>query len=82
MNQWLALWWQVAAGQFSPAVVDNLVSDVTGDSIDTLCRMIRQQRHDMICVNDPSEQVDFEGLSARLNAAFEAILPDKSQFEK
>ena len=82
VNQWLALWWQVAAGQFSPAVVDNLVSDVTGDSIDTLCRMIRQQRHDMICVNDPSEQVDFEGLSARLNAAFEAILPDKSQFEK
>jgi hypothetical protein len=33
-------------------------------------------------VNDPSEQVDFEGLSAQLKAAFEAILPEKSEFEK
>lgn len=81
VNQWLALWWQVAGGRFSPAVVDNVVEDVTGESIDQLCAMIRGQQHNMICVNDPAEHVDFEALSARLKAAFDAILPEKSEFE-
>ena len=82
VNQWLALWWQVAAGQFMPYMVDNVVSDVTEETVESLCGLISRQLHDMVCVNDPSEQVDFEGLSAQLKAAFEAILPEKSEFEK
>lgn len=82
VNQWLALWWQVAGGQFSPAVVDNVVEDVTSESIATLCGMICGQQHDMVCVNDPSDQVDFDALSAQLKVAFEEILPEKCGFEK
>ena len=37
--------------------------------------------HDFICINDPESDVDFETLSARLKAAFETILPEKSSFE-
>lgn len=82
VNQWLALWWQVAEGAFAPYLTDNVVEDVTAGSIDDLCRTITRQTHDMICVNDPSGDVDFETLSARLKEAFETILPEKSGFEK
>ena len=82
MNQWLALWWQVADGQFIPGVVDNVVSDVTEETAEGLCDLIRKQKHNRACVNDPSDQVDFEALSAKLQAAFEAILPEESGFEK
>lgn len=82
VNQWLAIWWQIAGGQFMPGLVDNVVDDVTDENVERLCEMIRGQRHDMVCVNDPSEGVDFETLSAQLKAAFEAILPGKSKFER
>ena len=82
VNQWLALWWQVASGSFAPAAVDNVVEDVTEKTADGLCRLIREQQHDMVCVNDPSEEIDFAALSEKLYAAFSEILPKKSAFEK
>lgn len=82
VNQWLCLWWQVAGGNFSPCVIDNLVDSISEESIDTLCRTIEQQTHDYICLNDPDQAVDFETLSARLQGAFEKLLPHKSLFEK
>lgn len=82
VNQWLALWWQVAGGNFAPFVTDNVVSDVTEESVDELCSLITAQSHDMVCVNDPSGDIDFDALSAKLKAAFETILPKKSMFEK
>lgn len=82
VNQWLAIWWQLASGNFSPAVFDSTVEDVMEDTIDSLFSTIVKQRRDMICINDPSEDIDFEALSEKLNAAFNEILPDKSEFEK
>lgn len=82
VNQWVALWWQVASGQFSPAVIDNLVMKISEDTIDVLCYTIERQSHDYICLNDPEEEIDFEKLSNRLKKSFETILPEKSQFEK
>lgn len=82
VNQWVALWWQVASGQFSPAVIDNLVMKISEDTIDELCYTIERQSHDYICLNDPEEEIDFEKLSKRLKISFETILPEKSQFEK
>ena len=82
VNQWLAVWWQVAGGAFCPYVVDNVVEDVTSSSIDTLCSIVIRRSHDMICVNDPAETFDFPGLSMKLRSAFEAILPQKCGFER
>lgn len=82
VNQWLVLWWQIASGDFSPYCVDNLVDDVTEESIDQLCKVIENQKHDMICLNDPSGDVAFDMLSERIKTAFEVILPDKCSFEK
>lgn len=82
VNQWVMLWWQVASGSFSPYNTDNVPSAIREDTIDELCDIIISQTHDMICVNDPEESVDFETLSKKLKAAFECILPEKSGFEK
>lgn len=82
VNQWVALWWQIAGGKFSPAVIDNLVSKIADDTIDELCDAIENQSHDYICLNDPEEEIDFYRLSKRLRKAFEKILPDKSCFER
>lgn len=81
VNQWVALWWQVASGQFSPSVIDNLVTKIAEDTIDELCNTIENQSHDYICLNDPEEEIDFQKLSRRLIESFQKILPEKSQFE-
>ena len=82
VNQWVMLWWQVASGQFSPLVIDNLVNSISPDTIDTLCAAIEDQSHDYICLNDPKEEIDFNKLSERLHQSFERLLPEKSSFEK
>ena len=81
VNQWVFLWWQVASGQFSPGLPDNLVSAIRENTIDSLCRCIQNQEHTMVCLNDPEEAVDFEALSSRLQCAFHSLLPNKSSYE-
>lgn len=82
VNQWVCLWWQIASGNFAPYATDNVVSCADEHTINELCGIIRAQSHDMLCVNDPEAQIDFDSLSTKLQAAFEAILPEKSGFEK
>ena len=36
----------------------------------------------MICLNDPTDDIEFEMLSKELQSAFETILPEKCLFEK
>lgn len=82
VNQWVFLWWQVAGGQFAPFNTDNVVSSIGDDTIDLLCSIICGQSHDMLCINDPSENIDFKELAARLEDSFQRILPEKSRFEQ
>ena len=82
VNQWICLWWQVAAGTFSPFRTDNIVAGCTEQNVDWFCSLIRAQEHDMLCVNDPSGDIPFEFLSSKIREAFDAILPQKSSFEK
>ena len=82
VNQWLALWWQVAGGNFSPYNTDNLVMGADENTVGLLCDTIERQSHDMLCINDPSDAIDFPVLSRRIQQSFEKILPKKSVFEK
>lgn len=81
VNQWVVLWWQIAGGQFSPAVIDNLVTLINNDTIDELCDTIENQKHDFVCLNDPDDDIDFESLADRLKNAFASLLPEKSVYE-
>lgn len=82
VNQWVALWWQIASGQFTPSLIDNLVMAINGETIDNLCDAIENQKHQYICLNDPEQDIDFEDMAERLKNAFEKILPDKCSFER
>lgn len=82
VNQWVVLWWQIASGQFSPALIDNCIMKISDDTIDQLCKVIEKQQSAYVCVNDPEEEIDFEYLSKRLQMSFEKLFPIKSSFEK
>lgn len=82
VSQLLIYWWQLLSGTFAPYCFDNAVEDITPESVRSICDAIEKHAHKMICLNDPSGEIDFETLSARLNAAFEKTLPDKCSFEK
>ena len=82
LNQWAALWWQIASGQFSPGKVDNVLYFADPWMIDTICGTIRKQSHDMICINDPVALKDAETTAQKIRDAFETILPNKCSFEK
>mgnify|MGYP003289681516 CR=1 FL=1 len=82
LNQWIMLWWQVASGKFTPYNTDNIVSGADEHTVGLLCDIIENQEHDMICINDPEENVDFEMISQQVRNAFNKILPEKCSFEK
>lgn len=82
VNQWVMLWWQVASGKFSPAIIDNKTILADSIHINEICEDIKSQHMDMICINDPDGEIDFNKLSLELQKAFEKLLPDKSSFEK
>ena len=42
---------------------------------------IRHQRRKVVCWNDSPDIVDVDGVQAMMQAAFDAILPQKSSFE-
>ena len=81
LNQWVMLWWQIASGQFFPRLVDNVVDSVTVSSVDRLCDIIVNQKHEMICLNDPEGVDDNSFLANSIRNAFEKILPNKSVYE-
>ena len=82
VNQWLALWWQVVSGQFEPYKTDSVISVADEAHIEKLCKIIQNQSHDMLCINDPVGDIDFIVLSEKLKMAFETILSEKCSFEK
>ncbi len=82
VNQWVAQWWQLADNHFSPRRTDNALVNISADEIDRICEIITRQSHEMICINDPIIDLDFEMLAGRLQRAFDTILPEKCSFEK
>ncbi|MDO4491759.1 MAG: Stealth CR1 domain-containing protein [Lachnospiraceae bacterium] len=82
VNQWVMLWWQIAEGCFTPWKVDNRTYWAHPRDIESIEKDIMNQNRDMICINDPDQITDFEEISKRIIDSFEAILPDKSSFEK
>lgn len=79
VNQWLMRYWQLCKGAFEP------VSPKRGKCFSDFCpeaeEMIRAQSRSMICINDTYGPEDFEASKARLLAALDSILPEKSAFE-
>lgn len=81
VNQWLLIWWQILSGNFVPGKCETAVFPVNVQNVDGICDLIKGQRKEMVCLNDPSGCDDISEMSAKLQSAFEIILPEKSSFE-
>ncbi len=82
VNQYVFLWWQWCSGNFIPAPVRERCMYLGVDkNKDYLSACIRNPRCPMLCVND-FEIPDYEEKREAINNAFEAILGEKSQFER
>ena len=82
VNQWLARYWQLASGQFSPCALGKKRFFALKDDNKEALDAIRNQVYDIVCLNDREVVRDFEGQKRLIQDAFESILPDKSGFEK
>ena len=82
INQWLAIWWQLAEGNFAPKRMNTKNGLINCDTVDAACEHIVKQAYEMICLNDDVDEVNFPIIAKKLQNAFEAMLPDKCSFEK
>jgi hypothetical protein len=83
VNHWLMRYEQLATGQFSPVGFrDSRLDHLDESRIAEIENYIRAGRYSMICLNDSPSLTDFEGVSSRLRAALNEILPEKSTFER
>lgn len=82
VNQWLALWWQIASGRFSPKRESSRVFKPTKNNIFRFEEIVMSGRHASICIHDVSEDVDYMNFAKKIAETFEKLLPERSSFEK
>ncbi|MDR2894795.1 MAG: Stealth CR1 domain-containing protein [Alistipes sp.] len=83
VNHWLMRYEQLATGRFAPVGFrDARLDFLAEERIADIEKYIREARYSMICLNDSPLLHDFEGVRARLAAALDEILPEKSSYER
>lgn len=75
--------WQKLTGNFYARNIrkDLMYFTLSGDN-HRLCRAIEKRKKKIICINDANEEIDFDRAREELRTAFDAILPERSGFEK
>ena len=82
VNQYIFSWYNIASWNFMPRK-SNIwhCYNITANNKDLIYSIIKQ-KYKMLCINDTSNNFDFEKAKSELINAFEKILPKKSSFEK
>lgn len=83
VNQYMFRFWQLMSGKFHPANIAKGTCryTISDGSVEKLSTAIKSQKCDILVTADSDNVSDFEALVARINAAFDVILPEKSSFE-
>ncbi len=81
VNQNLFHFWQIANGDFVQGMSLQQVLELTDETIDYACAVVKQQKFQSICINDGNVS-DFDGACKKLADAFECVLSRKSSYEK
>ena len=83
VSHWLFRYWSIMKGEFCPQGKLGKKFEISDDKVNNgkIYDYIKKQRGKIICVNDSICNIDFELRKKELKSAFEAILPDKSEFE-
>ena len=84
VNQWIMQYWQYCTGTFAPrSPKAGSMYEGAGKACEAAAD-IASGRHKMLCWNDAA-QIDadaFESMRTEIDAAFAAILPERSSFER
>lgn len=83
VNQYLFKAWQFANGNFQPKDLSKnskAYFEITKQA-SHIAEDIRNQKYAMICINDANDAGDLTKSMAKINRAFNHILPNKSEFE-
>ena len=82
VNPWTLLWWQLAKGTFVAKKNQHLYFEITENTIESICEVIRNKTVESICINDSESIEDITVLRDKLISVFEEVFPEKSSFEK
>ena len=82
VTDWIFKDWMICQGKISPRSHKWGHHFELGADNQSIYGDIRKQRYTAVCLNDSSEEIDFEKTKARLTAVFEELLPEKSSYEK
>ncbi len=81
VNHWLVKDWYICKGDFVPRSAKwGQKFELGVDNGE--CEYIKMQKGQVVCINESGNDIDFESTQKNLVDAFEAILPEKSSFEK
>lgn len=84
VNQYVQRYWQLASNEFHPVNLNERGKTwhLREERVEKAAEFIRNQEKPMVCINDHKEMLaTFTVAKAKINSAFDAILPDKSTFE-
>ena len=81
ISQFAVRFWQLLSGDFHPYNWHRAGKAFTAGDAPAAAESIRLKKYKMLCINDSGE-CDFETARQTVNCAFEAVLPQKSSFEK
>ena len=82
VTHWTMRDWQLCEGNFIPRSSGfGKYFNITQNN-NKLIKHILSQKSKAICINDTSDDIDFEKSKEEIISAFEKILPEKSSFEK
>jgi len=74
---------RLCRGEFMPrGFGDCRLAELDDATIESVCRDVAAGRQRMICFNDSPDIADFARSRDRLEAAFRALLPEKSSYER
>ena len=83
LNHWLMRYWNLCKGNFVPRRKGfGRLFTIRDDNVDVVASYIAEGKGLTVCINDSNLGFDLDRAKQRLKAAFDRILPEKSQFEK
>ena len=81
LSHWLMRYWNLCSGNFVPRKTGFGKLFTVGKDNRSIVDYIKNQKGKTVCVNDSSNEFDFDKVKKEINESFEQILPEKSSFE-
>lgn len=82
VTQYLIRYWQLCEGDFYPRRTLGKCCFVNKENFQEIAEGIHNQQWQMVCINENCSVEEFKNIKESVNKSLEAILPQKSSYEK